>query len=280
MTFLFLVLIVACLAGAYILNRNAKAQGAAGAPLALVLVVLALILIVVKMLVSSMRPEGDDRAQIHVGSYQTAQATISGRKVAERHPQSRVTVLVPPKAYGLYRAPERLDELRDVLVKEMENAGLQVQTKQIPLPPNPGGHSVTDISEDELDPASEESAVAVDMTQYFMEYYTTRRFSRIVLDQQDADVVICLFDLPMGIDGRALPRKGKGPALVMLYDNVEHLSSSLSSSILDAVVLRQNPQKPWDYEQSLPRDPAEGFAKWFYWVTAESAGTISHSALD
>ncbi len=278
MKLFLLLLILASVFGAFVLNRQSKAQRSATSPLAIGLAVLALILISVRMLGFN-HPEGTERAQVHIASYETAQAIVTGQKIAERHPGSRVTVLIPPKSYGLYRATEHLDELVEALVTEMENNGLQVQTKQIPLPPNPGNHEVQNVIEDEMDPSSEESILAMDMTRYFMEYYTVNRFSQIIVDQTDADAVVCLFDLPMNIDGPELPPKGKGPALVMLYDNVDHLSTALSSTLLDAVVLPQNPHKPWDYEQALPRNPEEGFAKWFYWVTAESADAIKHPSL-
>ncbi|MDF3128921.1 hypothetical protein P0Y35_06915 [Kiritimatiellaeota bacterium B1221] len=276
MTFIIFVLILACVAGAFFLNRKAKAQRASVSPAAFVLVGLALLLVLVKLF-GFKQPDPSERALMHVTSYQTAQGVVAGRKVAERHPGSRVTILLPPKAYGLYRATEGLDALRDALVEEMEKGGLQVQVKQIPLPPASGEQSLQDVSADELDPASEESAAAMGVTQRFMAYYTTPRFSKIVRDQTDADVVVCLFDLPMALEGRGLPRKG--PALVMMYDNVDALAPALRSTVLDAVVLPQNPGKVWDYEQSLPRTAEAGFAKWFLWVTPESMDTIDHPAL-
>jgi hypothetical protein len=92
-------------------------------------------------------------------------------------------------------------------------------------------------------------------------------------------VVVCLFDLPMEISGLGLPKKGSGPALVMLYDNVDGLRSALSNTLLDAVVLLKNPGEPWNFEQAIPGSPEKAFEKWFLWITSDNMSGISDPRL-
>lgn len=278
MSFIIILLILASLAGAVFLNRNAKAWGLSTSPPAIGLLVLALVLILVRM-AGCRGPDPEEQANRHISSYQTVQAVMAGRNVAQRHPGKRVTLLVPPKSFGMYRSTDMLDAMVNGLVGEMEKGGLRVQVKPIPLPPHVDHLNVSAVSRDSMDPPGGEDEGSLELTRVFLEYYTTRRFGRIILDQKDADVVVCLFDLPMQIDGRELPTKGSGPALVMMYDNVSDLPVALTSTLLDAVVLQKNPGKPWDYRQSIPGSPEAAFEKWFHWVTPENRSGISDPRL-
>jgi len=191
-------------------------------------------------------------------SYQAAVGSFLGESLAQRHPQARVVILVSVLATS--KSHKRMiRKLQGTLEKSKLHVEVQLVDEK--------GEMISRADFQNWNPPSDD---------HVYRGVNLQKFQRLLAAKiGKADLVIYTLETPSGLSVSALPLRGTGPGLVLMYPGPLNVTKALMETDLDTVVLVRNHAKAWNPKTRVPSKVEEAFTNRYLLIHSGNIETLS-----